>query len=93
MIPEKWETIEGTPLIKLVMRNGKVMYIHKTFKRVFDQNPLIQQEEVVNISNKMQKEKNLMDRIKNSKIKRRQQKEQQKTEKKEVEVSYCYSYL
>ena len=78
MIPESWINIENTPFLELKMRNKKTLYIHKSFKSVFYTNPLIQQSEVKQIANKMRKEKDIMQKLKNSKLKRRIAKEQDK---------------
>lgn len=85
MIPERWDNMGDTPFLEVTMKNGKKLYIHKAFKRVFTDNPLMKQEQVAQLSDKMSKEKKLIDRIKNSKLKRRQIKETQKNQP-EVEV-------
>lgn len=88
MIPDHWDSIEGTPFIELVMKNGKTLFLHRTFKSVFYENPLIQHSEVKQITNKMQKENKIMEAIKNSKLKRRMAKEQEKLQNlTEMEVS------
>lgn len=95
MIPHNWTNIENTPFIELEMKNGQKMYIHRAFKRVFENNPLVSEQEANNIrqniqntqkSQKTQKEKTLMEKIKESRLKRRQLKEKSKEQEPEPEV-------
>ena len=78
MIPHSWQNIEGTPFIEVAMKNGKKLYIHRTFRRVFDENPLMNRQEVGDLNDKMQRDKEMKERIRLSKLKRRQMKEKAK---------------
>jgi hypothetical protein len=55
-------------------------------KRVFDKNPLMKHEDVQDFNAKKAKDESLIQRIKDSKLKRRQMKEKTKIEE-EAEVS------
>ncbi|CAI2360693.1 unnamed protein product [Moneuplotes crassus] len=86
MIPHYWKNIENTPFIELEMKNGQKLYIHRAFKRVFDKNPLMPEEEATNIKIKTEREKDLMQKVRESRLKRRQLKEKSKKEEPEPEV-------
>lgn len=91
MIPERWVVMEGTPFLELSMQNGKKLYIHKTLKRVFFENPLMKKQQVDEMHEKQKNQKELMSKLKAAKIRRMQLKQQKNTEiKTEQEVSIYY---